>query len=58
MGKGFPDLIVGKNKKTWLVEVKYKDGVLTPDQRKFHDFWMGAPVVVIRSVEEALSSLV
>jgi len=51
MGKGFPDLVVGKYNITDLVEVK--DGSkppsarkLTPDQIEFFDNWKGSVRVV------------
>ena len=46
VGKGFPDLVVGKNGTNWLFELK--DGSktpsqkkLTPDEQKFFDGWRG-----------------
>lgn len=46
VGKGFPDLVVGKNGINWLFELK--DGSkapsqkkLTPDEQKFFDGWRG-----------------
>lgn len=51
VGHGCPDLAVGKNRKTVLVEVK--DGAKTPSQRelttdeeKFHAEWKGSVFVV------------
>lgn len=51
VGGGCPDLAVGKNKKTILVEVK--DGnkppsarTLTKDEQKFHAEWLGSLTVV------------
>ncbi len=51
VGGGCPDLAVGKNSKTVLVEVK--DGSkppsarsLTKDEQKFHEEWRGSVFVV------------
>jgi hypothetical protein len=53
------DLIVGINNSTILVEIK--DGSkppsarkLTPNEQKFHDEWIGGPLVILNSVEEAI----
>lgn len=59
IGKGCPDLLVGRGGRTTLLEVK--DGAkppsarsLTPDQVEWIDAWRGAPVFVVSSVDEAL----
>ena len=43
VGKGFPDIIVGKRKKNWLIEIKNPeyDKKLTPDEQAFFDEWQG-----------------
>lgn len=47
MGKGVPDLIVGKGNVNYLVEVKNgPKAKLTPDQIKFHAEWQGQKCVV------------
>lgn len=58
VGCGFPDLVVARNRRNWLVEIK--DGrlppsarELTPDQLEFHTRWAGQ-VDVVNSVEEAI----
>lgn len=58
VGQGCPDLAVGKNKKTVLIEVKdgakVKSGrALTKDEQKFHDEWKGSLFVV-----ESLSDVI
>ena len=60
-GKGFPDLTVGYDGKTYLMEVK--DGSkppsarkLTEDQAKWHMEWRGQ-VVIVKDVKEALDVL-
>jgi Holliday junction resolvase len=58
MGHGCPDLVIGKDGKNWLVEVKDpmqkpSQRKLTDDERTFHALWRGQ-VCVIETVEEAL----
>lgn len=50
VGKGFPDLVIGKRDKNYLVELK--DGSkppsarkLTDDEAKFIEGWQGAVIV-------------
>lgn len=61
VGNGCPDLLVMRGGVMVLMEIK--DGAkipskqkLTPDQVKFHAEW-GACVVVVKSLEEALSAI-
>lgn len=61
LGKGCPDLLVGRAGVNYLLEVK--DGSkppckrrLTPDEEAFHAAWRG-PVAVVESVEDALKSV-
>lgn len=58
-GEGFPDLVVGKAGKNWLIEVK--DGnkppskrKLTPSQGKFHSRWLGQ-IAVVKDPETAIA---
>ena len=60
VGCGCPDLLVGAEGKTYLVEVK--DGekcpshrTLTPDQVKWIGEWRGSPVVILMDASKALS---
>lgn len=51
IGKGCPDICVGKNKKSVLVEIKDgnkpKSGrELTKDEQEFHDEWLGSLFIV------------
>jgi Holliday junction resolvase len=51
VGHGCPDIAVGKNKKTVLVEIKDGNKVksakeLTKDEQKFHDEWQGSLFIV------------
>jgi len=52
LGGGFPDLVVGLNGKTTLLEVKTSTGTLTEPEQKFFDEWRGEAYIV-RTVEEA-----
>ena len=70
VGQGVPDLLCGHAGLTVLIEVKndylyqttkrgkpYVErvrGKLTPDQQKWHAEWKGQPVVIARTVAEAL----
>lgn len=58
VGKGCPDLVVGRNGVNYLLEVK--DGKkppskrrLTDDEKTWHNAWRGH-VAIVNSVEEAL----
>ena len=55
-GKGIPDLLVGIDNQTHLIEVK-KDAKasFTPAQVEFQGNWKGSPVIRINSVEEAIA---
>lgn len=53
---GFPDLVVGFRGTNSMLEVKDRNGKLTPAQEKFHASWRGQ-IEVIRSVEEALRAI-
>jgi hypothetical protein len=61
-GGGIPDLLVGYNGYTILMEVK--DGAkvpsarkLTEDEQKFFDEWRGGMLAIVNSVSEALDLL-
>ena len=62
VGVGVPDLLVGYQGKTLLLEVK--DGKkppserrLTEDQVKWHGAWRGGPLAVVDGVDAALRML-
>lgn len=57
VGHGFPDIVVGWQKKTYLFEIKatVKDK-LTPDEQKFFDDWHGA-VARVTTTEDVLRVL-
>lgn len=61
VGKGCPDLAVGRGGVTYMLEIK--DGrktpsarKLTPDEQAWHDAWRGHAAVV-NSVDEALAAV-
>ena len=50
LGKGCPDLLIGRQKKNWLIELK--DGAkfasqqkLTPDEIRWHCTWNGQAAI-------------
>lgn len=51
--KGIPDLLVGRQGVTYLLEVKERKGALTDDQETFFETWNGCAYIV-RTVEDAL----
>ena len=62
VGKGVPDLLVGFQGKTLLMEVK--DGRKTPserrlseDQVRWHGAWRGGPLAIVDGVDAALRML-
>jgi Holliday junction resolvase len=52
VGKGCPDLLLGYNRKNYLVEIKTEVGKLKAEQKAFMNKWHGRPVVVARSINE------
>ena len=53
---GFPDLVVGKNQKTVLVEVKRDaKAKFTPAQQAFMLNWQGSTVCRIHDIEGAIN---
>lgn len=57
LGRGAPDLLVGRNRSTWLLELKVGREKVNDAQAMFREGWRGCPVVVARSVEEALAAI-
>lgn len=62
IGKGCPDLLVGYNGFTVLMEIKAPDApfgraALTKDQIKWHSEWRGSSLAIVNSVEGALELL-
>lgn len=54
IGKGFPDLIVGRWDINLLVEVKREGEKLTPDEREFFETWKGAAIIAT-SAEQVIA---
>lgn len=57
MGDDFPDLVVGVRGQTFLIEVKGPKTPVSEGQREFAAAWRGSPVIVARSLDEALAGL-
>ncbi len=55
--QGTPDLLVGFQGVNHLMEVKADKGRLLASQERWHTRWAGRPVVVVRTVEEALRAI-
>lgn len=62
VGAGCPDLLVGWQGNSFLIEVK--DGNKPPSARKktdaqviWHDAWRGSPVAVVCNIREALEAI-
>ncbi len=55
VGHGVPDLLVGFNGQTFLLEVKVKskDVRIRPSQERFYANWKGGVGAIVHSVEEA-----
>ena len=53
-GNSFPDLVVGCNGITYLVELKTGTAPQTEGQAAFAKAWRGSPVVVLRSVKDCV----
>lgn len=45
-----PDLLIGRNKRTHLAEVKTGKKKLRQGQAQWHAAWRGAPVCILRDV--------
>lgn len=62
LGDGFPDLVIGVN--GWTILMELKDGYkppskrqLTPDQQRFHASWTGGPLCIVYDVQGALNAV-
>lgn len=54
IGKGFPDIIVGKHGHSYLVEIKASSrDKLTADEETFWEGWLGS-LILISSVDEVI----
>ena len=56
VGKGCPDLLVGKGGRNYLVECKTEHGKLNPRQCEWHESWRGH-VCVVTNTDEALKAV-
>ena len=56
VGKGCPDILVGRNGINILIEIKTKKGKLTARQVEWHQSWRGNAIVVT-STEEAIHAI-
>jgi len=54
IGRGFPDIVVGKNGKTHLIEIKTEAGKLTEQEQAFFDMWKGS-VLIIRTIDDVIA---
>lgn len=54
---GIPDLLVGYDATTYLMELKTKHGRLSKAQLAFRASWRGGPIVTVRTIPEALCSI-
>lgn len=57
VGGGCPDLMVGYRGVNYLMEIKADNGRMTQAQSALHGAWRGAPVIIARSVDEALMAI-
>lgn len=57
MKHGCPDLLVGYQGETILMEVKMPKGKFTPDQLDFLAKWRGGPISRVDSVDAAIRAL-
>ena len=56
VGQGCPDILVGINGQTFLIEIKSSEKAkFTEQQIEFQKNWLGSTVIRINSVEEAIA---
>ena len=55
--KGVPDLVVGYEGATFLLEVKAPGKWLTPDQKDVHAAWKGGHIFVVETPAQALRAI-
>jgi Holliday junction resolvase len=53
IGDGVPDLLIARNGREALIEVKSGNKPLRPSQVEWHANWRGPKPLIVRSVEEA-----
>lgn len=54
VGGGFPDILVARNGKMALLEIKTEDGELNDKQKQWHSKWEGPEIAVVRTTEQAI----
>lgn len=54
VGGGCPDVLVGHRSASYLIEIKTEKGLVRESQETFAREWRGAPVLIVRSVADAL----
>jgi Holliday junction resolvase len=59
IGDGFPDIVIGKHRKNWLIEIKDGKKVLsqrdlTVDEEEFIADWRGA-IYIVESIDQAVA---
>jgi hypothetical protein len=57
VGRSFPDLVIGYQGVTFLVEIKRPNADLKEGQVKFHDNWKGSKPFVVRTLDDVVSVL-
>ena len=57
VGGGFPDLLIARNGKMALLEIKSEDGELNDKQKKWHSEWKGPEVGIVRTTEQAIIAM-
>ena len=55
MAHGVPDVMIGFRSITVLAEIKGEKGKLNSTQEAWHQSWTGSPVVILRSVDDAVA---
>lgn len=54
---GCPDVLWGRQGQSILVEIKTRDGSLTPAQKRFHSEWRGGPLIVVTCEADVLAAV-
>jgi hypothetical protein len=54
---GGPDALVGWHRESLLMEVKGEKAKLRKSQKDWHAWWLGSPVIVVRSADDVRRAL-
>ena len=57
VGHGYADICVGFKGMNYLFEIKTECGKLTKAEQEFRGSWRGAPIYIIRSIDDAIDIL-